>query len=152
MSPTKPFKLKTNSNLINTNFNGYRLSTKNIPSYRINLKKECISKSVTESLNKNDNSTSFNMDKMIACTSHNFLSSNFIDDKHVYFIDTGYNVMFLNIQNELLLPDPYPVCKMVRCKRPDVAPCLVFLKENKNLAVSSDGNNNLYVWFVLALG
>lgn len=143
---------RPNTNLINPDFNGYRLSTKNIPSYRINLKKECISKSVTEAMSKSENNSSFNMDKIIACSSHNYLIISPFDEKLIFYIDTGYNIMSLSIQNEVHLPDPFPVGKMVRNRRPDVAPTLMFGNNSKTVAVSSDGNETIYFWEIPAAG
>merc|ERR1712042_274029 len=90
------------------------------------------------------------MDKIMACTSHNYLIKSPFDTKLVYFIDSSFNIMSLSIQNEIHLPDPYPVANMrpTKMQKPIVAPTLTFFPNNKNFAISSNGLKSIFVWKV----
>ena len=90
------------------------------------MKKECISKSVNESLTKSGN-LQFNLDKILACNGHNYLVPHPMNENFVYFIDAGGWIQEVSVADRALLNDPYPVARMLLVgKKPTVAPCLIF--------------------------
>jgi len=139
-------EFNVNRNHLNPLFEGYRLETKNVPAYRINLKSSVCSSTVTKQMNSSQ--LQFNMDHMIACSSNNFLIIDPRDSSCVYFIDTQGNIMYVPVRIETVLPDPKPVASMdfseaFSCQS---APRLLF---DHNIAISSNGGQRIYIWKTL---
>ena len=151
--------LETNNRLLNPNFEGYRLQTNPIPSYSIDFKgHDVCSGTVSQNAENTKNPLIYNMDYILSCTGHNYLTVHPNDPNAVYFIDSSGNIKVCCVRLDSCLPVPKTVAKMNFKKAESglSAPCLHFTKpentDTPTLAISSNGAQQIFVfstrWFL----